>query len=330
MDKAHRTPPAIKLLLKLCVTLAVIGLIIMKLGFDTLAGALRAARIDLLIAACVVFLISGILGVVQWRILLRNRGIPIPFWRSATLYFSGLLLNNTTLGTLAGDAFKVTTIQMLDGKGTEGFAATFLDRLAGLLAMAGFAALGSVVLLHRGMVANGRLSTAVVALIVTFFLFSAVFAFLTSQRLQYRLLSFVDTKPLPFKKFLRSIVLKTVIEVHDRPLVIPIALLSTLIQALRIGVHLLCAASLSMLTMQNIHYFYIFIPMLAILMIVPLPFGVREAVGGSLFTMAGLGNGSYALTIVMQFLASFAGIVTSLPWFVVFMTRRFKPPEKQI
>ena len=50
--------------------------------------------------------------------------------------------------------------------------------------------------------------------------------------------------------------------------------------------------------------------MLAMLMIIPLPFGVREGIGGTLFMLAGFAPQA---AFIMGFLTSIVGIIVSLP-----------------
>ncbi|HEX2958900.1 MAG TPA: lysylphosphatidylglycerol synthase domain-containing protein [Chitinispirillaceae bacterium] len=92
------------------------------------------------------FLLSGWLGVIQWIILLKNRGIPLKFWNAFRLYFVGLFFNNFIMGGIVGDAVKIASIKSQRGRGMAGLAATFLDRFAGLWAMCGFAVAGSFIL----------------------------------------------------------------------------------------------------------------------------------------------------------------------------------------
>ena len=95
---------------------------------------------------------------------------------------------------------------------------------------------------------------------------------------------------------------------HDLHILVEVGTLSAVIQLLRIGVHLLCAHALGLLSPGNFHYFFIFVPLIAMLMTLPLPFGVREAAGGTLFALAGFPEGA---AYVMGFLASLVGIAAS-------------------
>jgi len=319
MAQSNTIRQTLILVLKLSITALVVAVLIAKLGFQEIVFTINKADPLWLLGAVAVFVFSAWLGVVQWRILLANRGIPLPLGRAFRLYFIGLFFNNFVFGGFVGDAVKVASIHAEDKKGLAGFAATFLDRFAGLWAMCGFAVLGSIVLLRRGALTNGKIDTAIIALLGAFTLFAVIMAFLVSKRLQDFFFGITDRFAFTKKMKVREIISEMLIEAHDLHLLVSVSLLSTAIQFLRIGVHFLTAGSLGLLTTGNFQYFLIFIPIIAMLMTIPLPFGVREAAGGALFALAGFPTGA---AFVMNFLASIVGIAASMLGGLFFITGR--------
>jgi hypothetical protein len=98
--------------------------------------------------------------------------------------------------------------------------------------------------------------------------------------------------------------------------------LSFLIQGLRISTHIFCAAAIGIFTFNTIHYYFVIIPITAILMMVPLPFGVIPTIAGAIFFAAGF---SADTATVMEFLAAIAGIIGSLAGAVfLFIDRKTK------
>ncbi|MBN1577189.1 MAG: flippase-like domain-containing protein [Chitinispirillaceae bacterium] len=307
-------------LLKGVVTLGIVILLVNKLGWNDITATLTTARPLWLGAALFLFIISTFVGVIQWRILLHNRGIPLPLGRSLRLYLIGMFFNNFVLGGIVGDVLKIASIRSRDGKGMAGLAATMLDRFAGLWAMCGFAVGGSIILMSRqGTLVSGKIDTAVVALFAAFLLFAGIMVFLVCKPMQRMVFSLLDLPPASGKLRLREILSEMLIEAHDRHLLIVVALLSTVIQFLRIGVHVLTALSLGLLTADNFHYFFIFVPIIAMLMTIPLPFGVREAAGGTLFALAGFPEDA---AYVMGFLASLVGLAASFIGGLFYITDR--------
>ena len=302
--------------LKILVTVGVLVFIVWKLGFRQILGTVAQADPWWLIAALVLFFVSGWLGVLQWQIILKNRGVTLPFSRVFSLYFIGMFFNNFALGIIAGDAVKVAYIKIDEGHGKAGFAATFLDRFAGLWVMLGYAVFGSVLLIKQKALESGSMTLAIFALFVAFACFGGALVFLMSKRLQALAYLLIDRVPLKKKDALKRILDETIIESHDVHILLPVGVLSTVVQFMRIGVHVLCAGALGLLSAANIHYFFIFVPILAMMMVVPLPFGVRESAGGTLFALAGFRADA---AIVMGFLATLVGSAASLMGGILFV-----------
>jgi hypothetical protein len=302
---------------KLLATALIIAFLVDRLGWATIVDTVRSADLKWIAAGVAVFLVSVLLGVVQWQLLLTNRGLNLPFARAFKLYYVGMFFNNFIMGGIVGDAVKVASIRSRDGAGKVGFAATVLDRFAGLWAMCGFAVAGSVVLLSRGMLAHGRVSTAIIALFAAFALFAGIMLFLMYEPLQRLFFSVTDRFPVCQKFRVKEIVSEMLIEARDYKLLGSVAALAALTQFLRISVHVFTAAALGLLTLENFQYFFIFVPIIAMLMTVPLPFGAREAFGGVLFALAGF---QPEAAVVMGFLASLIGIAVSSLGGIFFVT----------
>jgi hypothetical protein len=311
--------------LKILVTAAVLAFIVWKLGWREILATCGQADMTWLAGAMALFFVSGWLGVLQWHIILKNRGITLPFLRVFSLYFIGMFFNNFALGIIAGDAVKVAYIKVDDGRGKAGFAATFLDRFAGLWAMLGYAIFGSVLLIKQKALESGSMTLAIVALFVTFFCFGGALLFLMSKKMQAAAYLLIDKIPLKKKDSLKRVLDETIIETHDVHILLPVGILSTVVQFMRIGVHIMCAGALGLLSAANIHYFFIFVPILAMMMVVPLPFGVRESVGGTLFAFAGF---QVQAAIVMGFLATLVGSAASLVGGILFVMNKLHRTRK--
>jgi hypothetical protein len=231
----------------------------------------------------------------------------------------GMFFNNFLLGGIVGDFLKIAAIKSQDGKGKAGLAATFLDRFAGLWAMSGFAVIGSCILLHHGTITNGKIITAEIALFGTFLLFAGILVFLIFKPAQRFFFVLLDMVPLSGKSKVRDIISEMLIEAHDLHILFSVGVLSAFIQFCRISVHILVACSLGLLTVDNYQYFFIFVPIIAMLMTIPLPLGVREAFGGTLFSLAGFPEQA---SYVMGFLATLVGLAASAMGGLFYITDR--------
>ena len=311
--------------LKLLITILIIAFLIDRLGWRTIVDTVRGADAWWLAASVAVFLVSVALGTVQWRLLLANRGLSLPFARTLKLYFMGMFFNNFIAGGIVGDAVKIASIHSRDGAGRVGFAATALDRFAGLWALCGFAVIGSVILLNRGMLTHGRIATAVIALFAAFALFAGIMLFLVCKPLQRFVFTVVDRFTFLRRLNITGIIAELLIEARDYRLLASVAGIAALTQFLRIASNILVAVSLGLVTAENFQYFFIFVPILGMVMTIPLPFGVREMFGGALFALAGFPRDA---AIVMGFLASIVAITVSSLGGVFFVTEKMHRPAE--
>ena len=304
---------------KIVTTVLIIAVLVRKLGWGTIVDTVAGSDPLWLVAAFAVYFISILLGVVQWRVILENRGLSLPFRRVFKLYFVGMFFNSFMAGGIVGDIVKVASIRSRDGKGMAGLAATVLDRFAGLWALCGFAVMGSLILLNRGMLTHGRVTTAVIALFAAFALFAGIMLFLMFKPLQKFFFSIIDRYSLFQRLRIKEVVSEMLIEAQDFKLMISVFALAAVTQFLRICAQISTAASLGMVTMENFQYFFVFVPIIAMMMTIPLPFGVREAAGGALFALAGFQRDT---AFIMGFLTSLIGIAVSSLGGVFFITER--------
>lgn len=240
--------------------------------------------------------------------------------KAIKIYMTGIFFNNFMMGMVAGDAYKVTALHMSGDSGKSAFASTFLDRLAGLLVLMSFAVVGGAFLLVRNAQQNADLVPAISALAFCVSIFVFIATLVVSQRLQKWCLIFVDKLPDFLPKEKAKEVLNTVFinrRNHDeRKMLLKVVHYSIIIQTLRIGVHILCAVAFGAYTHGRLPYFFIVIPIISLLMIIPLPFGGKEFVQANLYMMAGIDDN---LSIAMPLVASAVSIIGSLSGGITFL-----------
>jgi uncharacterized protein (TIRG00374 family) len=310
---------------KFFVTVGIVYFIIQKLGWENIVDNISNAKISWLVVAILGFFVSIILGAFQWRIILKTKGLEISVRRAIFVYMTGIFINNFMFGMIAGDAYKVGALQIGEKAGTEALASTFLDRLAGLMVISIFAVVGGAVLIMNSNDASQPIFYTVAAISLFASIFVSIFFLLISKRLQKFSLKMVDILPWDsIKDKLSSLLKQFFIDRHkpeEKSMLMSVLSLSLLIQAIRVGVHILAAIALGILSASQIHYFFIIIPVTALMMIIPLPLGVKESVAGFLFGMAGF---QLDESISMEFLATIIGITASLFGGVTFLLESSK------
>ena len=307
-------------ILKILITGLVLWWIFTQYGVANITATLQHARHAWWISAVFVFVISIVLGSFQWYLLLKNKNVEISYSASFRLYYSGIFLNNFMLGLVAGGAYRVASLHYGKSSGKSGFAATFLDQLAGLLALCVFA-LGGGIILFIINVQQGKEFFKVLALLSVFgSIFFGIFFLIISQRLQQKirwLLSKVPKRPIKDK--IEAIIEELFLNrrgKRDQRLIGRVFLLSIGIQLLRIIVPVFSAQALGIFQWSSLYYFFVIIPVIALLMMLPLPFGVREVTQGFLFGLAGF---SVEKATIMSFLASIVGIIASCGGGILFI-----------
>ena len=299
-------------ILKLSITIGILFFIVHKLGYETIVSTVKGASPFWFIVGVILFVISILLGAFQWRLLLKSRGVEISVKKTISLYYTGIFFNNFMLGMVAGDSYKVANLHLSNKKAESSFAATFFDRIAGLLVISLFAVSGSLYLfIQRGV--NQKISGIILIVILFAAILFIFFALFFSKRVQKVAVTFVQK--IPSDKIRTTVVdifNELFIDRHDKKeikLFQNVFFYSFIIQLLRIIVHITAALSIGIYHSNQIQYFFIIIPIIAFMTIIPLPLGVKETVGGTLFLAAGFDKDG---AIIMEFIASIIGITGSL------------------
>lgn len=308
-------------LIKLLITIAVLGWIIKSYGWSNICDSVKEADIRWLFTGVVLFVVSIFFGAVQWHVILINKGIEIRFLKALKIFFTGIFFNNFILGMVAGDAFKVAALHINHNKGKSGFAATLLERLMGLVILSIYAIVGGAIILISNIQQNKDMYMVLGVLALFITIFFGFFMLLLSQRLQKLARFILNSLPeFKVKILIKDLLEEAFLNRHgkdDMVMLFKVGMISFVIQTLRIGVNITAALALGLFSFSVLHYFFVIIPVIALMMIVPMPFGVREAAGGVLFGMAGF---SMDQSVIMLFLATIVSITASLAGGVFFLT----------
>ncbi|MDR0304684.1 MAG: flippase-like domain-containing protein [Chitinispirillales bacterium] len=310
---------------KLTVTILVFWWIDISIGFSNITDTLKKANFLWFAAAIFVHVISIFIGAWQWGIILKNRGACLSRFEILKIYYTGMFFNNFILGTIAGDSFKIAILHKKN-RAKPAFAATFLDRFAGFALLSVFAIVGSIIINAINFGSNKDLRITILLLIFFSFILAIIFILIFSKSAQNAfsktLLKFPNTNVAERIKNIVSSVYIDRKNKLDAKMLPQIFSLSLLIQGLRISTHIFCAVAVGIFTFNTIHYYFVIIPITAILMMVPLPFGVIPTIAGAIFFAAGFSVGD---ATIMEFLASVAGIIGSLAGAVfLFIDRKAK------
>jgi len=288
------------------VSLVLLAVIAWRFDIGTITAKMWTADIVLLAGAVVVFVASGVLGSVQWGVLLRFHGVRLGFRGTVARYFMGLFFNYLLPGFVGGDVVRVYRTAVASGQATRSFSSTLADRVMGLLVLV-FFSLGACFFLPTGF--SGTALPAAVFMFLVLAAFAALFAFRSAGSLVNRHLG--GLIPTGLRDKTAAVYDEMHLLTRSPSTLLAVFGLSCLIQLTRIGVHFICGRAVGI--ELGFAWFALFVPVIEIVASLPISFGgvgVRETIAVLLFSAAGIGE---ATVVSYTLLATAAGFTGALP-----------------
>ncbi|MBN2009234.1 flippase-like domain-containing protein [candidate division KSB1 bacterium] len=292
-----------------------------KLGLSNVLNQVKTARLSWFLTGTLLFLGSNILASLQWHMLLKLRGVGLPFRRVISYYFVGMFFNNFLMGQVGGDAFRIYDISRSSGQSEAAVSSVFFDRFIG------FAILTSMALCAALYWSQFMDSNGIVIIIGLIFLgWLILFLILFNPRL-------VKSIAWIFDKFLSGKWRLKIKEIylgihnfkHHKQQLTIIILISCITQFLRILVHFAAARSIGVNI--DLVYFIIFIPVIALISSLPISIGgigIRESSAVALFAPVWE---MHADIVAFEFLSFLISVITALPGGILFMIRKEHKPN---
>jgi len=309
---------------KTAVTVFLFYLIFRKVDVHEFFGTLGNARMDVLLLAFLILWLGHYICIFRWRILMRPL-MPVPsLGQLFGIYCIGLFFNLTFPTVVGGDLVKMYYAGKPTRRYAESFAATFLDRDAGMLAMMIIAGIAMAV--HPV-----TLSSIPVPLIVwgacLLFLFAniAIFAPRLHRRLtrglhrhgMARLATKIDAISAAFQ----------VMGKHRSALYVSL-LISLANQLLVISVSYIIAEGLRLEI--PFRYFLVFVPVITLISMIPVSLngmGLREYAFVALFSAIGVTKAS---GMALGLLSSLFIILSAIPGGIFYIFFRSRTDMEQM
>ena len=302
--------------LKTLLSAVLIFWLLRRIGVDEILASFRQANGFWLLVSLVVLSLSNVLGAIQWHWLLANRGVTMTMGHSLWLYYIGLFFNNFLLGNVGGGAFRIYEVRRISSRTDAAFATVFLDRFIGFFALSTLAVAAALLTAYRLFTSVALLTVVLIFvgwLVAIFFLFYKEFALKFSRLLRWMLPTAVHVRAKDFYNSLNAFR-------HEKRLLWRVFFLSLVIQTLRILSHWNAARALGLRVSPA--YFFLFIPVVALLASLPISLGgigVREQSAVTLFSQIGIASGKI---VAFELLAYAVGILAALPGGVLFVLRK--------
>jgi glycosyltransferase 2 family protein len=310
--------------MKIAITALLFVYLFRKIDFRQFGSALHSARLDLLATAFLVLMLGHYICIYRWRMLMRPLMPILSLGQLIGIYCIGLFFNLTFPTVVGGDVVKMYYAGKPSKSYAQSFAATFLDRDVGMLAMMLIACCAIVLypVLVPGvgvsLIVWGGFAAFVVGNIGIFSpyfhrLLTALLLRLHMSKIALKVTTISDAFQI-MSKHKALLIGSLLISLFNQLLVIAV----TWIMALGLHIHV------------SFVYFLIFIPVITLISMIPLSvngMGLREAAFLSLFSAIGVAPAS---CIVLGILSSIVIILSSLPGGIVYIFFRNRSDMQQL
>jgi uncharacterized protein (TIRG00374 family) len=311
-------------IVKLAVTAFLFVYIFQKIDFHQFGATLHNARLDILAFGFAVLWIGHYICIYRWRMLMRPLMPVLTLGQLFGIYCIGLFFNLTFPTVVGGDVVKMYYAGKPSKSYAQSFAATFLDRDAGMLAMMIIACVA--ILIYPVDVPGIPVSLIVWGAFFAFFLvnigiftpyFHRILTGLLHRVHLSKIAKKVDTISSAFQimgKHKGVLLGSLAISLLNQLLVIAV----TWIMALGLRLHISAA------------YFLIFVPVITLISMIPVSLngmGLREYAFMSLFGAVGVLPAS---CIALGILSSIVIILSSLPGGVVYIFFKNRADMQQL
>ncbi len=285
------------LVIRVIVSISLIGFLLYKLGIKNLEGFptyLRSASYPFLVISILILAIAVILTAIRWKKLLEVQDIEIKFGPICKLTFISFFFANFMPGVVGGDAVKLYYTVKNTRRTADSFVSIFLDRLLGMSALLVIAVFSAVFLINIPEIRT-----------ISLFIFSLFILFLIAAFLFFNLKILLILRRLykikPFdlgnkiKKFKNAIIVYR----KRKGILVYTFSLSIVVQLLIVVVSYFVAPFLNLHI--PIRYFFLFVPLIQLIMSIPI-------------TVAGIGTREWAFIF---FFTTISGLITKMDAFAL-------------
>lgn len=310
--------------IKIAITTLLFVYIFRKIDFHEFGATLSRASIGILIAGFIVLWLGHYICIFRWRMLMRPLMPVLSLSNLFGIYCIGLFFNLAFPTLIGGDVVKMYYAGKPSKCFSQSFAATFLDRDAGMLAMMIIACV--VILMHPVAVPGISISFIIWSVFAAFVLGNvAIFA----PNCHRMLTAFLHRLRLP-KIATKVDMISSAFQIMGKhpTLLLGALSISFVNQLLVFAVTWIMALGLHLNVSPT--YFLIFVPVITLISMIPISLngmGLREYAFMSLFSAVGVLPAS---CIALGLLSSIATILSSLPGGVIYIFFRNRNDRQQL
>lgn len=125
----------LRLILKLAVSLCLIGSLLYHIDFSRLLSAALSPSLPLLAAVVGIVILQFCVGATRWFLLIRGTGVPLSPWQTFRILLAGMFFNQALPGSLSADTVRIWLVSRHGLPLSRAASTVLLDRTAGLVSI---------------------------------------------------------------------------------------------------------------------------------------------------------------------------------------------------
>lgn len=315
------------LLFRVSVTVLLLVLLfhIKKIDVRELLADIKGADKLLLSLSFLLFLGIYILGYLRWQMLLRAAGVHLPVKRTVISYAGGVFFSLFLPSSIGGDLARSIDLSKHTQKPKEVIATVLLDRISGYVGMV--IVILAALALGWQLVGGDATVLFSVAVIVAILVAGLLVLFNRFFHDQINRLLAAGPGLGRFRDALRNLLHEIHYFRNHKKIIFYNLIISIIVQAAGPVTFYVTALALG-ITGVNIIYFFIFIPIIGAVTLLPVSvggFGVRESTSVILFAKAGLAqNPAAAIGFLNSFFIFICGAIGGLIYVLTVHHRRLQ------
>ncbi|MFA5411252.1 MAG: lysylphosphatidylglycerol synthase transmembrane domain-containing protein [Candidatus Omnitrophota bacterium] len=315
----------LSILLRIIVSALLLIFLFRMVDRKAMLDIIKNADMPFLFLAFFVFFLIYLLCLFRWEMLLKAARIQLPLKRIIISFCGGIFFNLFLPSTIGGDMMRSLDLAAHTKKPKEVVATVLLDRLSGyigLVILAFFALLFGWKLIRDGSV---LFSIGIITLLLI-----AILLVLFNKFLYAKINKFLDSSGAgKIRESIKNLHQEIHIFRHQKKVIVNNLVMSLLIQALSPLSFYFVALSLGVKI--NIVYFFIFLPIIGAIILLPISIGglgLRDASTIFFFAKAGVSKDlSFAMSLLSFSFVIICGALGGLVYVLTIHHRRIQPDK---
>lgn len=317
----------LSLLVRVSISFILLWFLFKQIDKASLTEIIRNVNKPLLILAFFIFFFSYILCLYRWEMLLRTAKIRLPLKRVIISFAGGYFFSLFLPSTIGGDVVRVIDLTTHTRRPHEVMATVLLDRLSGYI---GLVILTWLALLCGGNLIRDRSVFIPVGIITAILL--AILLILFNKFLYFKINKLLHSPSgNKLRQYIKDVHQEVHIFRHHEKVVLNNIILSLIIQMITPVTFYITALSLGLEI--NIIYFFIFLPIIGAITLLPISIGglgLREYMVTLFFVKVGISaHSTFAMSLLNSFFILIYGAIGGLIYVLTVHHRRiqYHPPS---